>query len=321
MAWDQKYLNRIQAASERGVSLVVVLWVVALLMIIATELVYTARVDSLSAANFRDEAVAQSLAIAGIHKGISEISNPYKIVALDGNGNIRFITEKDSTKEQPRSFDLGEGRVEYAIEDESGKLNLNKSSREVIVNMFMDSGVEGSALDTITDSILDWRDPNHEHHLNGAEDDYYSSLPKPYGSKDAPFDTTDELLLVRGVSPEIFYGSSQSKTDDTAASDFKGVSKHLTVRGDGRININTAGKEVLKAALGEGKANEILLRRATEDYYTIPYSGGVVSSGSFKINSTGIVRGIRFRISAEVEKRDGGVKVVCWKEEGIPGRD
>lgn len=306
--------------SRRGISLVVVLWVLALLMIMATELVYTVRVDSLTASNFRDETIAQALAVSGIKMGIAEVVKPYKFVVLDNDGKVSFVMSDDGMREAIRAYDLGEGRVEYSIEDESGKLNLNKVAREPLVNIFRDSGVEGSELDTIVDSILDWRDLNHEHHLNGAESDYYSSLPRPYGAKDGPFDTIEELLLVKGMKPEIFYGSegtSAREGNESTVSDFKCVAEHLTVWGEGRINVNTASKEVLEAFFGKGRAYEILLRRETEGYHRIPHSGGIVSSGYFTIISTGIVRGISFRIRAAVEKRDA-VRIVYWNEEGTP---
>ena len=60
--------------------------------------------------------------------------------------------------------------------------------------------------DTVIDSIIDWRDSNHDHLLNGAEEDYYRGLDPPYSCKDGPFDVVEELLLVRGVTPRLFAG-------------------------------------------------------------------------------------------------------------------
>ena len=64
----------------------------------------------------------------------------------------------------------------------------------------------GADRDTVIDSILDWRDSNRDHRLNGAEEDYYRGLDPPYSCKDGPFDVVEELLLVRGVTPELFAG-------------------------------------------------------------------------------------------------------------------
>ncbi len=74
--------------------------------------------------------------------------------------------------------------------------------------------------------------------LHGAESDYYTSLPNPYKAKNAPFDTIEELLLVKGVTSEILYGSK----------DKKGIIDFLTVNSKmDRINVNAAPKEVLMA--------------------------------------------------------------------------
>lgn len=322
--WALSYKDfKAQAANQRGISLVVVLWVLALLMIIASELVYTARVDSQSAMNFKDGTAAQALAMAGIDMGAAEIAAPYKLVALDADGRTVFIRQENNESDPgSRSFELGEGRVAYAIEDESGKLNLNTASREIVKNLLENSGVENSALDTIVDSIMDWRDENHEHHLNGAEDDFYRSLPKPYGAKDGLLDTAEEALLIKGMRPEIFYGTEnvrkEGRGDSPAVSAFKGISGHITVRGDGKININTASEGVLKAALGEGRTQEILLRRKTEGYYELPSFGGVVNSGIFSIISSGTVRGLSYSVRAMAEKRGTEVRIVYLKEESYP---
>src|SRR5262249_16262377 len=59
---------------------------------------------------------------------------------------------------------------------------------------------------TIVDSILDWRDCDKDALPNGAEDDYYISLPRPHRANNHYFDSTEGLLQVRGVTPEIFFG-------------------------------------------------------------------------------------------------------------------
>jgi general secretion pathway protein K len=60
--------------------------------------------------------------------------------------------------------------------------------------------------DIIVDSILDWRDNDDLRRLHGAEDEYYQSLPDPYRAKNDDFESVEELLLVKGITPEIFHG-------------------------------------------------------------------------------------------------------------------
>src|SRR2546428_118790 len=63
------------------------------------------------------------------------------------------------------------------------------------------------AIDTVVDSILDWRDHDNLKRPHGAESAYYLKRHLPYRAKNAFFDSPDELLLVRGVTADLFYGS------------------------------------------------------------------------------------------------------------------
>lgn len=322
-AWHKPYgggrrLNgrlREATGSENGFSMILVLLIVALLMIIAAEFMYTIRVESGSTRNFKDEVTAHALAVAGINKAVAEILGDYDIVGVDGDGSLVFY-KKDSGLAPPeraaQRFPLGPGMVSYSIADVNSKLNLNEAKREMIVELLRVTGQADAPADIIADSVLDWKDPNHEYHLNGAEDDYYSSLPQPYSAKDGPFETIEELQLVRGMSKEIFYGSEGRA----------GIEDYITVYGSGKVNINTAGEAVLVTEFGRGRADEILLRRKTVGYFDRPAYGGVVTSNTFSIRSVGEVAGLRVGIKAVIEKKPvkandpASVKVRFWKEEG-----
>ncbi|HEY1406418.1 MAG TPA: type II secretion system protein GspK, partial [Spirochaetota bacterium] len=59
----------------------------------------------------------------------------------------------------------------------------------------------------IPDSILDWVDDDDIRSPNGAETfDYYSTLPRPYRAKNMALDSIEELLMIRTITPEIYYG-------------------------------------------------------------------------------------------------------------------
>jgi general secretion pathway protein K len=125
--------------------------------------------------------------------------------------------------------------------DESGKIDINRVSDLVLRNFFINYGINAEEADSIVDCIMDWKDRDDLYRLNGAESDYYMSLPKPYRAKDAPFDTLEELLLVKGMSYDILYGSQ----------DKKGVIDFLTIYSKtNRININAAPFAVLMAIPG-----------------------------------------------------------------------
>lgn len=302
--------------SEKGISLVIVLWAIALLMAAALEFAYTLRTEAGAALNYEDELSAYYLASAGINKAVAEIAGEYEIVYEDGGGKLAFSGRDEhgvlKPNESERELPLGDGKASYEIEDERGKLNANTASWESFEALLKETGVEKERRDIIADSLMDWLDSNHEYRLNGAEDDYYLSLPSPHGAKDAPLDTVDEMLLIKGVDPEVFFGTGKTpawavtnKNTSTGRYEYAGFKGLLTVKGDGKININTAKRPVLVALLGAGKADEILLRRETERFFTERAFGGEVTSNIFSISSKGIVRGIEAKIEAVAEVRAG----------------
>jgi len=299
---------------ERGIALIIVLWVLAFLMFIVVEFAYTMRVETDTVRNLKDETAARYLALAGINMGLAELSVKYDIVFLDKDAEL-MLGEQDesgvSTFNVKREFAMGDGNLRYSIEDEVGKLNLNTATRAQIAELLRLTGVERVERDIIADSILDWRDKNHEFHFNGAEDDYYGSFPHPYGAKDGPFETRDELLLVRGITPEIFYGTGRVPPElalpRTGARlnyerKYAGLAPYVTVKGEGKVNINTAAPMVLDAMYGKGKSIEITLRRETEGYFNWPMYGGAVTSRVFSIVAEGEVRGMRYTIKAIAER-------------------
>jgi general secretion pathway protein K len=299
-----------RASGEKGFAMIIVLWVAALLMAIVPAFVYSMRTESGAALNTADSAVARGLALSGVEMAVREIRGGFALVAAGGGGVVFMERYGSGFKPMPsdRSFELGGGTVSYTVEDERGRININTAERPVLDALLRLSGVEGPQRDVVTDSILDWRDGNHDFHLNGAEDDYYASLPSPYGAKDGPAYFKEELLLVKGVTPAVFKGSGR----------YSGIDNDITVHGDGRLNINTASAKALEAFYGKNIAGEIILKRQSGGYIAIPQNNGLVSSDTFTIESIGEYRSMRYRVEAVVTKKGAtGVHYVSWRDWGV----
>jgi DNA uptake protein ComE-like DNA-binding protein len=88
----------------------------------------------------------------------------------------------------------------FGLVDESSKLNLNSATNDMLLKL-------PGMTDEIAGAIADWRDGDSDVGSNGAEDDYYLSLPQPYHAKNAPLETVEEVLLVKGMTPELLYGT------------------------------------------------------------------------------------------------------------------
>lgn len=100
--------------------------------------------------------------------------------------------------------------VRFGITDESAKLNLNQATEEQMLILVRAAVAGDEQVDpqAIVDAILDWRDAdqNPRGESGDTEGEYYQSLARPYAVKNGPFDTVEELLLVKGVTGRILYG-------------------------------------------------------------------------------------------------------------------
>jgi len=282
---------------RRGIALLIVLWVLTILMVTVFSFTVMTRAETYGTLVFEEDTEKRYLAEAGIERGIMEILyasiNRSRTVTLEGMGFWRF----DGT---PYTVGMGSGSCEVRVVDEMGKISLNgltDASGIVLKNLLVLQGVGPDAADEIVDAVLDWKDSDDLHRLHGVESDYYLSLPKPYRAGNADFKTLEELILVKGISPEILYG-----TDKTA-----GIFSFLTLHGKaGRVNINAAPREVLAALPGmePGMADRIVEIRAQAEIRSIDdirdvlgagyarmaaYAdfGSAGTSGTFSVESTG----------------------------------
>jgi general secretion pathway protein K len=182
-----------------------------------------------------------------------------------------------------KTLQLGDGSFTWKMIDLERKVNINVAGPDVIQQALTLIGVDASEFDVISGSIADWIDPDEATHVNGAESDYYQGLDPPYFSKNAPMDDLSELLLVKGVTPDIFWGgvatnhpmaAFQSKFAGSPNSRFSdqvvypvGLADLFTPLSSGRININTASMDVLQLIpyVDETIATEIIRQRAGPD--------------------------------------------------------
>lgn len=207
-----------------------------------------------------------SFAEFGIGKALAEIRQP------DSSPDYDALSEGWANQEQIfKDISVGDGtisvmyedrdsevekKIRYGMRDEESKINLNTADPKILSRLFqIAAGLDDEEADTIAYGIVDWRDKDDvlANSSFGAEDDDYEDLDLPYDAKDGPFEVLNELLLVRGMSPEIY-----AKAKD-----------YLTIYGGGAVNFNTAPKMVLMAlGLDEKTADLALSYRAGTDRET-----------------------------------------------------
>lgn len=195
--------------SQAGIALLLVVWLLALFTVIAGEFIASGRVKAAAEHNKRDDLRGLALALAGYRAAVAALDERIDGLELDADGRLllRYRGLPDGVTAAAENVPLGDGTYSWRLNDEDGLVNINKAQRPVLENLLRQCGLEsGVERDTVVDSILDWRDSNRDHRLNGAEEDYYRGLDPPYSCKDGPFDVIEELLLVRGVTPRLFNG-------------------------------------------------------------------------------------------------------------------
>jgi general secretion pathway protein K len=300
--------------TEDGVALLIVLWVITILMVLVMSFSLLTRTEANSTVFFRDGVQKKFFAEAALERAIMEINHrqTYKnqAVVLEGNEVVRI---------DGRAYNgsIGTGRYVFRLFNESGKINLNTLSTRsglILNNLLVNLGIVKETADTIVDSILDWIDTDDLRRLNGAESDYYQSLPNPYKAKNARLDTIEELLLIKGMSPDILFGTKEQK----------GLIHFVTIYSSTRsLNINTAPREVLMALPGitEDVVNRIIeLRESVEfksvqeiqaipgiNYPAIRWSVDIGESNIYTIESVGFQR---------EEKKGYGIRAIVSVESG-----
>jgi DNA uptake protein ComE-like DNA-binding protein len=163
------------------------------------------QVEYALAGSFGDEKKAEQLAWSAIDQGCALVENdlqPWQTLTDPwSEDRARFfespLGDGAFTVFHPTYAD--DGRFLWGLEDEASKINLNYASREVLLKL-------PRVTEEIADSIIDWRDQDQNPGPTGAEDSFYGTLTPPYRAKNQPFETLEELLYVRGVTPEILYG-------------------------------------------------------------------------------------------------------------------
>lgn len=237
---------------QRGIALLVVLWILTILMVLVFSFSVMTRGETHGLLAFKEGMEKRFSAEAGINRGILEII--YR--SVNQNQAVIF-TGKEAWRLDGTPYDVqgGDGGYRVRIMDETGKISLNgltDSTGIVLKNLLINQGMSPENADIIVDSILDWKDGDDLHRLNGAENDYYMSLPNPYKARNADFETLEELILVKGMTTEILYGKGQKK----------GIINFLSVHGKtNQISINAAPKEILAALPG---MNEAMVGRLME---------------------------------------------------------
>jgi general secretion pathway protein K len=269
-------------------ALVIVLWVLTLLSVIVLEFCFSMRTELNVTRHYKEETQLYFYAQGGVHRAIAELiyrndpaihnqrnpdqgPNNLQIKIEKGEG-APVMEEEWRTDGRPYPVRFRSGEAEVRVRSEAGRINLNKASDQLLKRVIKYFVEIGEQRDIIIDSIQDWRDKDDLHRLNGAEDSHYQSLPEPYNCKNGDFDTVEELLLVRGITPELFYGKRSKNQGEGEERVTFGLKDIFTVFSSAtQVDLNAASQEVLMALLGipSEMAKRVIEARGEKDFASV----------------------------------------------------
>lgn len=185
---------------RRGAIFITALGIIVILSGLMLVFAQNMRTEALASAN-RLSYIEADAVEQGAEQWVMALVDQYKTDAWDlvqipaeqiqvGNGYFWLIRPDDDTDQEQ----------DYGIIDECSKLNLNTVTSTQLLSL------PTPMTQDVADAIEDWRKPASQATTDGAETDYYQSLPEPYSCKNAPFETVEELFLVKGITPQLLFG-------------------------------------------------------------------------------------------------------------------
>jgi general secretion pathway protein K len=277
---------------RRGIAMVIVMISILVITVLAAGFAYSMKVETKLARNANSEAELEWLGRSGVEyvrwvlaNSMANPMQPYDSLDQPWATGSGFLGPTNNPiAEVHNPFTLGHGSVSWKVTDLESKFNINSPEailQQVLPQALTLMGVAPGEATPIVNSILDWIDPDDQTHVEGAETAYYQSLTPPYSSKNGPIDDISELLLIKGVTPEVYYGGVATNMQANYFSRQRngaqsgaymptftaGLTNLFTPLSDGKVNINTASAEVLQLMPGVDAmmAEAIIGGRSGED--------------------------------------------------------
>lgn len=282
---------------KKGLVLIAVLWVVVVLIVLVTVLGRKSRLDTKVCLARMEGLRCKWASRAGIEKAIGVLNED----ARESDNLWDLWSDND---EDFNDVMLEKCRFSVRVIDEASKLNINTATKGQLLGL-------PDMVEEIADAIIDWRDSDDTPSEAGAEGGYYENLPYGYMARNGPFRTIRELLLIKDVSEELFYGEDtnfndqldynerdgdESPPNDDGDSELdKGWIAYLTcysydsnkdASGNNKININSANENQLVRSLGikSSQARWIVEERPNNGYQSI---GDLINNNNPKTSTGG----------------------------------
>jgi general secretion pathway protein K len=319
--------------SREGSALLVALWVLVILSLIVGSFAFEVQLESMLVSHKRKKFRAEMLARSGIEYAGALIAarsraNELEIadMAEDQDGFMQAALYIKRGLPAPSEIQLGDGSFRVTIESAEAGRNANLLTRQEWLDILEMANMPSTEWDAMIDCLGDWIDSDDLHKLDGAESDDPFYEERGYPVKNAPLDSVDELLLVKGWGEDILYGTEADEDGDAIF----GIADILTVWGDGRVNLNTASTDVL---LSYAEYEDWELAGVQESRYGEDGEEGTLDDGIrslddvgadpnkfklqsdfMKVTSVGDMFGKQYKIECIMLIQGSGPITVYWEE-------
>jgi general secretion pathway protein K len=261
--------------NHSGIALIVVMIIILLLGILAGGFAYTMRVELTLARNARLEPDLEWVGRSAVEYARYVLAQqtmipdePYDSLNqkwAGGPGSVYSMTNEVMAQISLTNNELGDARFSLRIEDMERRFNINVADPNVLQSALSLIGLDPASATTIVDSVQDWREPDKNPRLSGAKSDFYLRQEPPYVCKNGPLEDLAELLLVRGVTPEVYWGARRPGADSGLGTGTErydggglvaqevgypiGLVDLFTPISGRLVNVNTASSSVLQLAV------------------------------------------------------------------------
>ncbi len=329
---------------QQGMALLITLLTISLLVAVTIQFHKTTWQQFLVSNNYKVGRQLETIADSGVNIALA-------LLEYDGNKNQTDSFFDDWATLDRENFEglFPSGTLYLKVVDLSGRLQINSlvqktggeteagggTNTEIEVRqMFLrllQSGLfsveDETEARSIVDALVDWIDEDDTESDLGAESSYYQSLEQPYSCRNGPVRYIEELLLVKGISPALLFGSG----------DKKGLADYVTVNGDdGKVNLNTAPLLVIKSfdpLIGDDlllkfdeyrkdKVNEESLANSNWYKNIDGWPGDIVlndklltnKSSYFQVTARGEFETNKLNLIAVAERSSESVVTLLWKK-------
>jgi general secretion pathway protein K len=257
--------------TRRGIALIMVMIIVVVFAGLAGLLALSMKVETKLARNSNWDTELEWLGRSGIELAKYFVSKtgqaggqPYHALNqrwAGGTGETNDTLANISLTDNQ----LGHGKFSVKIKDADSKFNINLAfaAPEIVNQACILMGVDAGEAPHIVNAIADWIDRDDDPRVGSTdtESDYYMNLRPPHRAKNGPIDDLTELMMIKGISPAMFYGSGGNAATATrgvpASNRFNrrfeeeptypiGFADLFTTVSGQRMNINTASAEVMQ---------------------------------------------------------------------------